>query len=603
MEGKRYKIGKKIYHTLSFILFTFSILLKNMAIRKLPEYLINRLKAGEIVERPASILKELIENSLDAWATKVIIDIHDGGKSLISIEDNGSWIELSDMDLLFERYATSKIYGEQDLFNLSSYGFRWEALASIAEVSKTTIISKTAYSEIGTKVTKLWIDPIIKHQPVGFAHGTLVTIQDLFYNVPARLKFLKSSQTEFFYCYNYIVDIALMHADKTFIFKKNDKIVFDLEPRDSLMERIMDIYKKDWSKHIKEINHQSEELSLYGIIGNAQLLFWSTENIKIYVNKRPVQDKVIRKALMDAYYRQIAPSEYPLAILMIEAKPSFVDVNVHPRKLEVKFADSRKVYDMIYSNVRNALWEQRISTISQQFSKMEISWNINPEASSMFGTQNFGNTVQANVTQATMFSPSEQEQWQNQEIGEYKVVGQLWNSYIILESADALYYIDQHALAERILFEKIRKSFKTTDKPTSEILLQPIIIEVAVIPNLDEKLNEINTLGFDVSMIRENKIVIYAVPQIFSLYKIDMEKVFNTILYLEIITFDYILDNIFATHACKVSIKAGDRLSLPEMTNLVKDWFAGVPWLFVCQHGRPFFIKTEKKDIDKFFDR
>ena len=603
MEGKRYKIGKKIYHTLSFILFTFSILLKNMAIRKLPEYLINRLKAGEIVERPASILKELIENSLDAWATKVIIDIHDGGKSLISIEDNGSWIELSDMDLLFERYATSKIYGEQDLFNLSSYGFRWEALASIAEVSKTTIISKTAYSEIGTKVTKLWIDPIIKHQPVGFAHGTLVTIQDLFYNVPARLKFLKSSQTEFFYCYNYIVDIALMHADKTFIFKKNDKIVFDLEPRDSLMERIMDIYKKDWSKHIKEINHQSEELSLYGIIGNAQLLFWSTENIKIYVNKRPVQDKVIRKALMDAYYRQIAPSEYPLAILMIEAKPSFVDVNVHPRKLEVKFADSRKVYDMIYSNVRNALWEQRISTISQQFSKMEISWNINPEASSMFGTQNFGNTVQANVTQATMFSPSEQEQWQNQEIGEYKVVGQLWNSYIILESADALYYIDQHALAERVLFEKIRKSFKTTDKPTSEILLQPIIIEVAVIPNLDEKLNEINTLGFDVSMIRENKIVIYAVPQIFSLYKIDMEKVFNTILYLEIITFDYILDNIFATHACKVSIKAGDRLSLPEMTNLVKDWFAGVPWLFVCQHGRPFFIKTEKKDIDKFFDR
>lgn len=603
MEGKRYKIGTETYHTLSFILFTFSIFLKNMAIRKLPEYLINRLKAGEIVERPASILKELIENSLDAWATKVIIDIHDGGKSLISIEDNGSWIELSDMDLLFERYATSKIYGEQDLFNLSSYGFRWEALASIAEVSKTTIISKTAYSEIGTKVTKLWIDPIIKHQPVGFVHGTLVTIQDLFYNVPARLKFLKSSQTEFFYCYNYIVDIALMHADKTFIFKKNDKIVFDLEPRDSLMERIMDIYKKDWSKHIKEINYQSEELSLYGIIGNAQLLFWSTENIKIYVNKRPVQDKVIRKALMDAYYRQIAPNEYPLAILMIEAKPSFVDVNVHPRKLEVKFADSRKVYDMIYSNVRNTLWEQRISTISQQFSKMEISWNINPEALSMFGTQNFGNTVQANVTQATMFSPSEQEQWQDQEIGEYKVVGQLWNSYIILESADALYYIDQHALAERILFEKIRKSFKTTDKPISEILLQPIIIEVAVIPNLDEKLNEINTLGFDVSMIRENKIVIYAVPQIFSLYKIDMEKVFNTILYLEIITFDYILDNIFATHACKVSIKAGDRLSLPEMTNLVKDWFAGVPWLFVCQHGRPFFIKTEKKDIDRFFDR
>ena len=572
-----------------------------MAIRKLPEYLINRLKAGEIVERPASILKELVENSLDAGATTIKIDIHDGGKSLISVEDNGSWIELSDMDLLFERYATSKIHGEQDHFNLSSYGFRWEALASIAEVSKTIIISKTAYSEIGSKISKVGMDNMIKHQPVGFVHGTLVTIQDLFYNVPARLKFLKSSQTEFFYCYNYIVDIAIMHPNKTFIFKKNDKIIFDLHPRDALMERIMDIYKKDRSQHIKEITYQGEELSLYGIVWNAQLLFWSAENIKIYVNKRPVQDKVIRKALMDAYYRQIAPSEYPLAILMIDAKPSFVDVNVHPRKLEVKFADSRKVYDAIYSSVQKALWENRISTINQQFSRMEVSSISSPESSSMFGAHDFWNIPQ--VTQTSTFAPNEQEQLRDQEVGDYKVVGQLRNSYIVLESADALYYIDQHALAERILFEKIKNWLKTTDWPASEILLQPITIEVASIPNMNQKLDEINVLGFDVSMIGENKIAIYSVPQVFSRYKIDMEKIFNNILYLDTITFDYILDNIFATHACKVSIKAGDRLSLPEMTNLVKDWFAGVPGLFVCQHGRPFFIKTVKQDIDKMFDR
>lgn len=228
------------------------------------------------------------------------------------------------------------------------------------------------------------MDPIIKHQPVGFKHGTIVTIQDLFYNVPARLKFLKSSQTEFFYCYNYVVDIALMHPDKTFIFKKNDKVIFDLQPRDSLMERITDIYKKDWSSHIKEIQHTEEELSIYGIIGNAQLLFGSAENIKIYVNKRPVQDKIIRKALMDAYYRQIAPGEYPLAFLMIDAKPSFVDVNVHPRKLEVKFADSRKVYDIVHANVQKALGEQRISTISQQFSRSEVSLQPNIQSSSMF---------------------------------------------------------------------------------------------------------------------------------------------------------------------------------------------------------------------------
>lgn len=574
-----------------------------MAIRKLPEYLINRLKAGEIVERPASILKELVENSLDAWATQIEIDIHDGGKSLISVEDNGSWIELSDMDLLFERYATSKIYGEQDLFNLNSYGFRGEALASIAEVSKTTIISKTEYSEIGTKVIKLWMDPIIKHQPVGFSHGTLVTIQDLFYNVPARLKFLKSSQTEFFYCYNYVVDIALMHPDKNFVFKKNDKIIFDLQSRDILMERIVDVYKKDRSKHIKELEYKTEELSLYGIVGNSQLLFWSGENIKMYVNKRPVQDKIIRKALMDAYYRQVAPGEYPLAILMIDAKPSFVDVNVHPRKLEVKFADSRKVYDAVYSNVQKALGENRISTISQQFSRLETTSIPITEQSTMFGVTDFASVAPPTVTQASMFSEAQQEQLWDKEIGEYKIIGQIWNVYIIVESADAIYYIDQHALAERILFEKIKLWIKNPESPSSEVLLQPITITVANIPNLDVKLDEINVLWFDVSMIGENKIAIYAVPQIFSVYKIDMEKIFNHILYMETITFDYILDKIFATHACKVSIKAGDRLSLPEMSNLVKDGFQTVHGLFVCQHGRPFFIKTEKWDIDKFFDR
>lgn len=578
-----------------------------MAIRKLPEYLINRLKAWEIVERPASILKELVENSLDAGATEIKIDIHNGGKSLISVEDNGSWIELSDMDLLFERYATSKIHGEQDLFNLSSYGFRGEALASISEVSKTVVISKTSYSEIGTKVSKAWVDVVVTHQPVGFDHGTIVSIQDLFYNVPARRKFLKHAQTEFFYCYNYVVDIALMHPDKVFVFKKDDKVIFDLQPRAALLDRMMDIYKKDRSQHIKEFEYMGEEFSVYGVIGNSQLLFGSGENIKMYVNKRPVQDKVMRKALMDAYYRQVAPGEYPLALLMIDAKPSFVDVNVHPRKIEVKFADSKKIYDALYSNIQKALWENRISTIQQDFSSKKISTQESLQQSTeqvtMFGANEFSQISQPNITQATWFAAVQQENLRDKEIGEYKIIGQLRKMYIIMESADALYYIDQHALAERILFEKIKAGIKNPEWNSSEILLQPIIIEITNIPNLDEKIDEINTLGFDVSLIGETKLAIYSVPQVFSVYKIDMEKVFNHILYVDTINFDHILDKIFATHACKVSIKAGDRLSLPEMTNLVKDGFAWVAWLFVCQHGRPFFIKTPKWNIDKFFDR
>jgi DNA mismatch repair protein MutL len=176
----------------------------------------------------------------------------------------------------------------------------------------------------------------------------------------------------------------------------------------------------------------------------------------MYVNKRPVQDKIIRKALMDAYYRQVAPGEYPLAILMIDAKPSFVDVNVHPRKLEVKFADSRKVYDAVYSNVQKALGENRISTISQQFSRLETTSIPITEQSTMFGVTDFASVALPTVTQASMFSEAQQEQLWDKEIGEYKIIGQIWNVYIIVESTDAIYYIDQHALAERILFEKIK---------------------------------------------------------------------------------------------------------------------------------------------------
>ena len=213
-----------------------------MSIHKLPEYVINRLKAWEVVNRPSSVVKELVENSLDAGAKSIEVNIVDGWKSLISVQDDWEGIQLSDMDLLLERYATSKINTDEDLLSISSYGFRWEALASISEVSKITIMSKTAYSEIGTKYTKRWSEQIMTHVPVPFQHWTVVSVEDLFYNVPARLKFLKSAQTEFYYCYNYFVDVAIWHYDKSFALKKNDKIIFDLKWTDSLIDRINDIY-------------------------------------------------------------------------------------------------------------------------------------------------------------------------------------------------------------------------------------------------------------------------------------------------------------------------------------------------------------------------
>ena len=587
-----------------------------MAIHKLPEYMINRLKAGEIVERPASVLKELVENSLDAGATHIKMMVNDGGKSLLSVEDNGSGIELSDMDLLLERYATSKISWEQDLYNLHSYGFRGEALASIAEVSKISVISKTAYAEIATKLTKLDSSITTRHQPVWFDHGTLIQIQDLFYNVPARLKFLKSTQTEYFYCYNYFSDIALYHHDKHFTLLKNDKVIFDLPPVSGLIERVVQVWRKDWSKHLRVVEYQDDQMSLSGVVSDSSLTFGSPEMIKLYVNWRPVNDKVMKKSLLDAYTRQISSGEYPFAILFLEINPGLVDVNVHPKKLEVKFLDSNQIFQLVFSCVKSALWDQKIisadhgslvsnqSTVNQSFSDFmhtdssHAAWS---GAASFSATPFFwAQHVAPEMSRSSFFAPQADISTYQQWLGTYRILWQLWNTYIVLSTEDSLYYIDQHALAERISFEKMKKSAAHLQ---SEVLLQPLVFDVSVRPDIESKIAQICALWFDVSLISDTKVVVYAVPQIFSMYKVDIDVLFTYIFSLEEISFDHVLDSIFAMKACKTSIKAWDPLSHEQMQNLIKDGFSEIDWMFVCQHGRPFFVQIEKGSIDKFFDR
>ncbi len=581
-----------------------------MPINKLPDYIINRLKAWEIVQRPASVIKELTENSLDAGASEITISINDWWKSLISVQDNWEWIQLSDMDLLLERYATSKIKTEDDLLDIKNYGFRWEALASIAEVSKITVISKTAYAEIWTKLIKRWSENIIKNIPVWFDHWTLISIEDIFYNVPARQKFLKSAQTEFYYCYNYFVDVALWHYDKRFILKKNDKIIFDLLPKEWLLDRLTDVYKKDRSNNLIDINYKDENVDFWWITSDSSLRFGSWENIKIYVNSRPIEDKVIKKALMDAYYRQMTPWEYPLSVLVLDVKTDMVDVNVHPSKLNVKFWDSRKIYEIVYSSVKNALWENKIANTDIEYKKTYVwAWSeldlmlsnkkndfTQPEQENLLSVNDIW---KFNIYWSWFIDNDEDKIFENEFIWEYKIVWQIWNSYIVLESKDAAYYIDQHALAERIAFERMKKEKDLNP----ELLLQPLKFDVMNIPNLDDKIQELNQLWFDISWIGESMIVIYAVPKIFVTYPVDLSKLLNYVLYLENITYDNVLDWIFATKSCKTSIKAWHRLSMGQMLNLVRDWFENIEGMFVCQHGRPFFVQVDKKNIDKLFDR
>ena len=606
-----------------------------MTIHKLPDYVINRLKAWEIVERPSSILKELVENSLDAWAQHIEITVNDWWKSFLSVQDDGTWIELSDMDLLLERYATSKIETDEDIYNISSYWFRGEALASISEVSKITILTKTQYAQIWTKLQKKWLDIITNHVAAWFDHWTIVEVEDLFFNVPARQKFLKSAQTEYFYCYSYFVNIALRHVDKSLTLKRNNRIIFDLKPTD-LIWRIADLFKQDRRKNLKEFDTKTDLVHLYGVISDPSLRFWSAENIRIYVNWRPIQDKIIKKALMDAYSRQITPWEYPFAILKLDVDPKIVDVNVHPSKLQVKFADSQIIFQLVYNTIIETLWQNKISHQTQHYTfnipnqnfyynQNNWVWKENSKlldqiASNFWETQ-LSNTptseqiklfdeaikttnITNNSTQSLFWlnSLNEWTTWNkffSEEIWEYKIIWQLRNSYIVIESNDALYYIDQHALAERIAFETMKKE----QNLNPEVLLQPLKYEITNIPNLPEKIEELNQLWFDISMLWENIIIIYAIPNIFVTNPVDLMTLFNHVLYLEKITFDHLIDWVYATKACKTSIKAWNKLSIPQMEELVKNWFEKIPWMFVCQHWRPFFVRIEKKEIDWFFDR
>ena len=584
-----------------------------MSIKLLPDIVINRLKAWEVVERPSSVIKELVENSLDAQATKISIDIHDGGKSFIIIQDNGTGIDMSDSELVLHRYATSKIDSDEDLDTLGSYGFRGEALASIAEVSTLSLESITAWHQLGFRIEKNHNSTSIDHISLPFDHGTKIIIKDLFENTPVRRKFLKSSQTEYFYCYQLCLDFALVRYDIHWVISKNGKIVHDLPPTDDIQSRIVQIFKKDRAQQLRPINFDQSNLTINGIISDSTLTFWSNEYCKIYVNGRPIQDRAIQKAIMDGYNRQIHHGEYPLAIIAIDIAPHLVDVNVHPRKIQVKFVDPGIVFTNVRDIIVQSLGENKTfhgehKIPSSLPSKQVIQTN---EPSSLFTTET---QLEQQRSQVFIKDNYIEATPQKHHTTEYKVVGQIRDSYIIVQHINGLRYIDQHALAERIAFEKLKKNISDGNY-SSTTLLNPISIQLPAHQDSQIISDQLNTLKFETTVRWDHSLIIYKVPQFLIDYTINIEKIMRHLIseQWEISPsltgeglgwgLGMLLDSIFATRACKTSIKANHRLSLLEMQQLINDGFEFIPWWFVCQHGRPFVIEIDKKQIDTMFDR
>ena len=329
-----------------------------MIINKLPKHIVNILSAGEVVERPYSVVKELVENAIDAKADSIIIDIKNGGKTFIKVEDNWIWIDKEDLPYTIEEYATSKISKIEDIYNLSNFWFRWEALSTISEVSKFKIITKKEQEEIAFQLEKYGQDVKISPTTVNFSYGSAIFVQDLFYNVPVRKKFLKSDQTEFKYIQELVQKFAIRYFDISFKLIHNDKVVYDYGKTHSLLNRLKQIYPSSWSENYLFIEHNDGIYSINAVIGKSILKFNSSNNINIFVNQRPVKDKIIQKAIMQAYSRWLEPGMCPFVVLFLDLKPNLVDVNVHPRKEEVKF------YDIDISMVVNSLLHSSFSTLS-----------------------------------------------------------------------------------------------------------------------------------------------------------------------------------------------------------------------------------------------
>ena len=638
----------------------------------LDEQTINKIAAGEVVDRPASIVKELVENSIDAKATAISIEIYKGGVSYIKIIDNGTGFKSDDIDLAFERHATSKIRKEEDLLKITSMGFRGEALASVAAISKITLTTKNVNESIGTRV-RVEAGNILQKQEIPAVDGTQIEIRDVFYNVPARFKFLKKDYTEAGYIEDVVTRIALSNPHISFRYINNGKTVIQTSGTGNLHDTIYDIFGKEIYNAVVPIEYEMSDMIVTGMIGLPSISRSTRMHQYTFINNRYIKDKTIATAIDKACEQKFAINKHPFIVCNLKMNPAFIDVNVHPAKLEVKFSDEAKVFDVIYHAVRSALEknnketspfsivkeEQKIEQISKDlvnngviqkeekkfdfesatkklYNKPSVQVNTNSLIESLndkIGDINtevleekvVDNNVVENMenNQKSLDKTEQLEQIEtpqfNVETYEeepsmlqnekepilYKYIGNVFDTYIIIQIEDKMYIIDQHAAHERLLYEQIKEAYYSKDRQ-SQLLLIPILVKLSE-KEMDIVLNNkemFEKSGFILEEFGEDTIKISGVPNIG--YDIDYKSMF-------IDTIEELLGankteksekefRFLATLACKAAVKGKMKLDTKEQISLI-DQMVKLDNPFTCPHGRPTAYPISKYEIERKFLR
>ena len=601
----------------------------------------NKIAAGEVVERPFSVVKELIENSIDANAKNIIIEIEDGGQKRIKITDDGTGIHPDDLEKAFFPHATSKISVIDDIFKIKTMGFRGEALASIAAVTRLNMKSRINTSDLGKEISiSGGMTDFIKE--AGCNVGTSIEVSDIFYNVPARQKFLKSSQREASLITDIVERLAIANNKVSFKLINNGKEVLHTYSSNNLIDIIRNIYGKNTCENLYEIESHSDIASLYGFIGNSELSRGSRNNQSIFVNKRYIKNKLIATAVENAYKSFITINKFPFFILFIDIYPELVDVNVHPTKTEVKFNNDREIYKIVFDAVHKTLRDNLKNSFSidtndldtknesielPQDNKIQIELPIDLHsdldmknsiirepvtfsASEYISKANPQNNYASNTNiEPKVYDSREanipQAKAMTAKLPSLSIIGQFNRTYILAEAQDNLFIIDQHAAHEKVLFEKYMNEIKT-GTVSSQILLTPIVVEMSSddFSYYNESKDLFEKSGFNIDLFGDNTISIREVPMF--LGKPNIKNLFNDIL-------DNIKNlgsgkttevkyDVIATKACKAAVKAHDKLSMEEMNYLIEQMsYSEDP--YTCPHGRPTIIKITLNELEKKFKR
>ena len=585
-------------------------------IKQLSKHLINQIAAGEVIERPASVVKELVENSIDAGATKISIEINNDCRD-IRVADNGCGIHPDDIILAFSKHATSKIATDEDLFDIHTLGFRGEALSSIISISKLTCTTRTVDFETGTKVK--CENSEVKQVETGCAVGTIMDIKDLFYNLPARLKFLKSSNTEFSYIQELIQSLALAHPECSLELKKNGKTVLKTTGQNNLLQTIKEVYSADVISNLKEVLKTDElsNLKISGYVSTPDYTRSSKKSYHIYINSRTVKCPVFQKAIDTAYKSLIASGKYPFIVLNLQIPPSDVDVNVHPTKKEVKYKNPNQVFNFIYTSIQAGLMNYVERQQAKPFSpampsitenvidfvqpKLESSGEIifNKDedtiyiSDKMMEAEKEKHTQQTQEEQRQFFVPDEKTPEP-----EENIIGQYKNTYILVEKEDGLEIIDQHIAEERYIYEKLMSEKNIV----SQMLFVSDVIPVSSTEAelIKENIGKFEKFGFGIEFLKDNELIFKKVPQMIA--KVNPKEILADILENIDGSIDRLEEKILITTACKASVKAGQKLSTWQMQEIVKKWRT-TKMPYTCPHGRPIVKFFPHKEIAGFFQR